>query len=80
MDYKEFREVIENFEDCIEVHDDQFKIMCNFIILNDMLTFTSVDDIHLVGKNTLWFNRTFHINLNDVEDISINPVRSYLKD
>ena len=77
MEYKEFREIIENCTNVVEVHEDDFKILCDFIIINDIVTLHNINTINLVQKECLWFNN-HSINLDDLESLSIHEVRSYL--
>lgn len=88
MNIKEFREILTmHCEDQgIEVHRNYFKIISNYVFINDLITLNNISKIKLVGDEhtdnpkdiTVWFNRN-HIQLSDIERLSIGRVRSYLK-
>lgn len=78
MKYNEFRKIMSKCKNVVEVHEDDFKILCNFIIINDIFTLHDISRINLVNKDCLWFNE-HRINLEDIETIHIHEVRSYLK-
>lgn len=77
MDYKEFRDVMSSCERVVEVHEDHFKIMCDYIKINNIFTLNGITDINLVEQDCLWFNNHC-IHLADVESISISEIRCCL--
>lgn len=90
MDIKEFREILTKH--CqevggIEIHKNYFKVLCNFVTINDMITLNYISDIRIIKheddgdiddkRTTVWFNRN-HIKLEDIDTIMIAKVWSYL--
>ena len=76
MKTKEFREYMKNYEQGIETHEDNFAILSDFVILNDIVTFHHIDSIKLVGE-VLWIGR-HNINLHNVTKLYIAKVESYI--
>ena len=78
MKYNEFRELMEEYEDAVEVFEDDFKLLCEFVIVNDIFTLRGIHRVNLVNRDCLWFNSDFSISLEDVECIKIHEVESCL--
>lgn len=89
MKMKEFKRILN--EHCknnrgIEVHKNDFKILSDYIIINDTVTLHGIHRIHLVGDEktnnkediVVWFNN-HNIQLSDLNELSIGKVKSYLK-
>lgn len=89
MKIKEFKKIVS--EHCennrgIEVHKNDFKILSDYIIINNVITLHGIHRIHLVGDEktdnendiVVWFNN-HNMQLSDLNELSIGKVRSYLK-
>lgn len=84
MNKNELREILIDYckNHGVESHEDDFKILCNFIIINNMITFHNIHSIRLVESAcnddiVVWFNE-HHMMLSDINKINIHKVRSYL--
>lgn len=84
MKYNEFREIMKKHVEKgqgIEVHEDDWSIMMAYITINE-ISICECSSIRIVdGDNSgvvVWFDRNAHINLEDIYELHIVPVRSYL--
>ena len=84
MKLDELREIILNSEYAVEIHKNDFKIMNDYVRINDIITLHDIDHIDIVGADkidddeiTVWFNRHY-IGLNDIKSIKIAEIRSCL--
>ena len=81
MKIKELREYMNEYEQKIETHKNNWTIMSNFVIINN-ITLNNIRSIRIVeganGEPRIWLNEN-HMRLEDVEELTILKVRSYLK-
>ena len=85
MKLQQLREIILNCKYVVEVHENDFKVMTDYVRINDIITMHDINHIDIVGADktndvddiTVWFNNHY-INLGDIESLKIREVRSCL--
>ena len=85
MKLQKLRDMILDCECVLEVHENDFKCMTNYVRINDIITLHDINHIDIVGADktddvdeiTVWFNNHY-INLGDIESLRIREVRSCL--
>lgn len=86
MELKELKEIILNNEHVVEEFKNDFKVLTDYVLINDVMTLRNINHIKTVGdENTdnpteinVWFNEHC-IMLSDIKTLSIGKVRTYLK-
>ena len=83
MKLKNLRDIILDCEHVIETHENDFKVMNDYVRINDIITLHDIDHIDIVGADktddeiTVWFNNHY-INLGDIKSLKIAEIRSCL--
>ena len=85
MELQELKDIILDCEYVLEVHENDFKCMNDYVRINDIITLHDVNHVNIVGADktddvneiTVWFNNHY-INLGDIESLKIGEVRSCL--
>ena len=85
MKLQELKDIILDCEYVLEVHENDFKCMTNYIRINGIITLHDIHHIDIIGADkaddvdeiTVWFNNHY-INLGDIESLKIGEVRSCL--
>ena len=81
MDIKKIRKIMDEYEQKIETHENNWTIMSSFVIINN-ITLNNIRSIRIVeggnGEPRIWLDSN-HMRLEDVEELKILKVRSYLK-
>ena len=83
MKLQQLRDIILDCEYVIETHENDFKIMSDYVRINGIITLHDIDHIDIVGADktddeiTVWFNNHY-IGLEDIESIKIAEIRSCL--
>lgn len=81
MKIKKLREYMKNYEQKIEIHKNNWTIMSTFVIINN-ITLNDIRSIRIVeganGEPRIWLDSN-HMKLEDVKELTILGVRSYLK-
>ena len=83
MKLQQLRDIILNCKYVVEVHENDFKVMNDYVRINGIITLHDIDHIDIVGADktddeiTVWFNNHY-INLGDIESLKIREVRSCL--
>lgn len=81
MDIKKVRKIMDEYEQKIETHKNNWTIMSTFVIIND-ITLNDIRSIRIVeganGEPRIWLDSN-HMKLEDVKELTILSVKSYLK-
>lgn len=81
MNLEEVRKIMDDYEQKIETHENNWVIMSSFIIINE-ITLNGIRSIRIVeggnGEPRIWLDSN-HMKLEDVHELRILKVGSYLK-
>ena len=85
MKLQELRDIILNCEYVVETHKNEFKLMNDYVRINDIITLHNINKIDIVGADKtddvdeidVWFN-SHYIVLSDIKSLKIAEIRSCL--
>ena len=85
MKLQKFRDIILDCEYVLEVHENDFKCMNDYVDINDIITLHDINHVRIIGADktddvdeiTVWFNNHY-INLGDIKSLKIGEIRSCL--
>ena len=80
MEREELRKILEECETGIEVHEDEFCILTKFVRINKVVTLRDISNIKIIygERAVVWFNCSTTIDLEDLEELKIFEIKSYL--
>ena len=78
MNKSEFRNIMEEHSFIMEVHKNDWLIMCTYVYINNMLYLNDICRIMLIGNSEpqVWFNK-HHMWLKDLKSLSLGKPTAY---
>lgn len=77
MNEEKVIEIIRECENVVETHKNHFKVMVDFLKINEVVTLQQIFDIRII-EDIVWFNDINNIHLEDLNKLELWEVRSYL--